>query len=451
MRRQGKDFLGAVTPLFATMLIQPQADVGEGLGQPTEPQHTPTTASPSNIKPIPIIASSSQPQKTHKRRKNKRPTEISQSSGPTTLVADETVHKERGDSMERAATTACWINSGKKTKSSRKETVSKKRAEIVPRDDEAVNVESLSTKYLIVDWKIHILAEDKMYYQIIRAYGSEKYYQIFSAVLDDFDIQDVLDLYGMVKERFKTASPEGYDRLLWKYSKSLLLLVVKLLLLVLVTTARRVSADVPCLGDVSWGWRNLLQIRSIIRPFVRDKVHNVRDLIFNGVWRWPSDWCSRFPDIALMQVPMLQDELDDVILWRDIGGVFRPFSVTCVWDTIKLRADVIDWFHVVWFPPLYSSTCDSYVACDQREVKDTRPAAAMGLCIFHASLVSVRVLFGMDSIPPQLVDVIAFLIPISMGRSVICIVSRILLVATTYYLWNERNSRLFKKKTSTAL
>ncbi|GJX95299.1 putative ribonuclease H-like domain-containing protein [Tanacetum coccineum] len=77
MRRQGKDFSGTVTPLFATMLIQPQADVGEGSGQPTEPQHTPTTASPSNIEPIPIIASSSQPQKTHKHRKTKRPTEIS--------------------------------------------------------------------------------------------------------------------------------------------------------------------------------------------------------------------------------------------------------------------------------------------------------------------------------------------------------------------------------------
>ncbi|GJY24418.1 putative ribonuclease H-like domain-containing protein [Tanacetum coccineum] len=77
---------------------------------PPEPQHIPTTASPSNIKPIPIIASSSQPQKTHKRRKTKRPTKISQSSGPTTLVADETVHEERGDSMERAATTTASLD-----------------------------------------------------------------------------------------------------------------------------------------------------------------------------------------------------------------------------------------------------------------------------------------------------------------------------------------------------
>ncbi|GJR98580.1 hypothetical protein Tco_0270754 [Tanacetum coccineum] len=47
--------------------------------------------------------------------------------------------------------------------------------DIIPGDDEAINVESLATK------------------------------------------QDVLDLYRLVKERFETASPEGYDRLLcWR-------------------------------------------------------------------------------------------------------------------------------------------------------------------------------------------------------------------------------------------
>ncbi|GKC36841.1 hypothetical protein Tco_1049225 [Tanacetum coccineum] len=70
-----------------------------------------------------------------------------------------------------------------------------RKEQIVPRDDEAVNVESLSTKYPIVYWKTYILAEDNIYYQIIKADGSEKYYKIFSAMLDDFDRQDVLDLY----------------------------------------------------------------------------------------------------------------------------------------------------------------------------------------------------------------------------------------------------------------
>ncbi|GJU25214.1 hypothetical protein Tco_1163835 [Tanacetum coccineum] len=86
--------------------------------------------------------------------------------------------------------------------------------EIVPRDDEAMNVESLATKYPIVDWKTHILIEGKMYYEIIRADGSTKFYKIFTAMIDDFNRQDVLDLYRLVKERFKTTSPKGYDRLL---------------------------------------------------------------------------------------------------------------------------------------------------------------------------------------------------------------------------------------------
>ncbi|GJZ79348.1 hypothetical protein Tco_0644185 [Tanacetum coccineum] len=71
------DFLNASSIRYALI-----ADVGEGSGQPTDPQHTPTTASPSHVEPILT------------------------SSGPTTLVADETVYKEREDTIEKAVTTA---------------------------------------------------------------------------------------------------------------------------------------------------------------------------------------------------------------------------------------------------------------------------------------------------------------------------------------------------------
>nr|GEV45838.1 hypothetical protein [Tanacetum cinerariifolium] len=106
MRRQGKDFSGRVTPLFETMLIQHPAGVDEESGQPTDPQHTSTSAQPFHEESI-TIPSSSQPKKTQKPKKtNRKATKISQSSGPTTLVADETVHKERGDRVERAVITA---------------------------------------------------------------------------------------------------------------------------------------------------------------------------------------------------------------------------------------------------------------------------------------------------------------------------------------------------------
>ncbi|GJT75999.1 hypothetical protein Tco_1042724 [Tanacetum coccineum] len=94
--------------------------------------------------------------------------------------------------------------SEKKAKSSRKKVASKKRACEKP-DDESIkkqNIEDDTEK-----------SELKDCLDIIP--GDDVAINIFSEMLDDFDKQDALDLYRLVKERFKTTSPEGYDRLLW--------------------------------------------------------------------------------------------------------------------------------------------------------------------------------------------------------------------------------------------
>ncbi|GKA92647.1 hypothetical protein Tco_0814572 [Tanacetum coccineum] len=88
MRRQGKDFSGRVTPLFPTMVVQAQEEMGEGLAIPTDHHHTPMITQPS----------SSQPQRKQKSRRPKtKDSEIPQSSGRTTDVVDEAVYKERDD------------------------------------------------------------------------------------------------------------------------------------------------------------------------------------------------------------------------------------------------------------------------------------------------------------------------------------------------------------------
>ncbi|GJR74740.1 hypothetical protein Tco_0087105 [Tanacetum coccineum] len=62
--------------------------------------------------------------------------------------------------------------------------------DLVPREEFAMEIESLATK-------------------------SSKNYKIFGEMLDDFDRQDVLDLHRLVKARYMTSSPEGYDLMLW--------------------------------------------------------------------------------------------------------------------------------------------------------------------------------------------------------------------------------------------
>ncbi|GJT42381.1 hypothetical protein Tco_0951096 [Tanacetum coccineum] len=98
------------------MVVQDQAEMGEDSVNPTDPHHTPT-----------IIESSSQPQKTQKARKPKRKnTRVPHPSGSTEHVADEAVHKERGDSLVRATTTASSLeakqDSGNITKTRSKAT-----------------------------------------------------------------------------------------------------------------------------------------------------------------------------------------------------------------------------------------------------------------------------------------------------------------------------------------
>ncbi|GJS02596.1 hypothetical protein Tco_0319104 [Tanacetum coccineum] len=87
--------------------------------------------------------------------------------------------------------------------------------DIIPREDVPIEVESLSTKFPIMDWKTCVLTENFMYYQIFRGDGSSKNYKILSEMLEDFDRQDVEELYRLVKERYSASSPEVYDLMLW--------------------------------------------------------------------------------------------------------------------------------------------------------------------------------------------------------------------------------------------
>ncbi|GKC96286.1 putative ribonuclease H-like domain-containing protein, partial [Tanacetum coccineum] len=84
MKRQGKDFFGRDTPLFPSMIVPAQEQVGEGSEIPTDSHHTPTTNQPSTSKP----------QKKQSKRKQRKNTQDSQPSGLKEPVADETENLE---------------------------------------------------------------------------------------------------------------------------------------------------------------------------------------------------------------------------------------------------------------------------------------------------------------------------------------------------------------------
>ncbi|GJV13796.1 hypothetical protein Tco_1355337 [Tanacetum coccineum] len=132
MARQSKGFSGKVTPLFDSMLVQNHAPKGEGLAIPPEPQPTPSISQPNVSEPQteppqtetpPTVSHEPQTEAhieqilpspstyhrkhrmTQKHKRAKKVTDLPQTSVPLDLGADKAVHKEGGDSVERAITT----------------------------------------------------------------------------------------------------------------------------------------------------------------------------------------------------------------------------------------------------------------------------------------------------------------------------------------------------------
>nr|GEW04137.1 hypothetical protein [Tanacetum cinerariifolium] len=169
--------------------------------------------------------------------------------------------------------------------------------------------------------------------------------------------------------------------------------------------------DVPCRGDFSWGWRKLLQIRYTIRTIIWHKINNGKST---------SVWFDRWADVS---------PLKDTLSHRDIARL--GFSLT---DSVSnLNSDD------VWrWPPDWLSSPSWWLVCGIRF--DPKLFWFIGTILFGFLIVfpvwsKVRVMCGMDAISPRFIDITAFIVPISKDNTVISILSRIVIAATSYYIW----------------
>ncbi|GJX38822.1 hypothetical protein Tco_0252125 [Tanacetum coccineum] len=100
------------------------------------------------------------------------------------------VSKESGAKRKKSIPIKSTRNRQKIEEDTEKEEL-KEFLDIIPRERFPIEVESLSTKFPIVDWKTCVLTENFMYYQVFRGDGSSKNYKIYERDLEDIDRQDV--------------------------------------------------------------------------------------------------------------------------------------------------------------------------------------------------------------------------------------------------------------------
>ncbi|GJU88164.1 hypothetical protein Tco_1300587 [Tanacetum coccineum] len=143
--------------------------------------------------------------------------------------------------------------------------------------------------------------------------------------------------------------------------------------------------------------------------------NKVADLIVNGVWAWPQAWLHKALDIGTIAAPILD------VLQTDVG-----------------------WFWIVWFSHniprhafhLWLVIRQGLKTHDRMKQWDVGPTIDVNLLRCSLS--------DMDLVPPVMHDIILHLQPMGSKRTARCIFGKLIVAAVSYFIWLERNNRIFK-------
>nr|GEU30880.1 hypothetical protein [Tanacetum cinerariifolium] len=201
--------------------------------------------------------------------------------------------------------------------------------------------------------------------------------------------------------------------------------------------------EIPLRDNMSWGWRKILQVRPIVRQFIWYRLGDgsrtsawfdkwcslspltqiisnrniygaglqlsskVNEIIDHGNWVWLEHWYSKFPDLSTLNVLILDPNSMDGLIWKDHNDITLGFSMATVWDCIRPRGLVVDWYHLVWFTHQIPRHVIHIWLVIKQKLKT------------HDTLRQwdVKTLIGIPNMPPTLDLIVEFLIPLAKKRS----------------------------------
>jgi len=255
----------------------------------------------------------------------------------------------------------------------------------------------------------------------------------------------------------------------------------------------------------SWSWRNILSVRDSIRGYIWSKVGNgkhtniwydywcevsplirfitpraIRDaglclsdtidrIIYDGVYHWPVGWLDRYPQLASIITPILNDNHDQ-ICWKE-GGSWIPFSATNTWNAIRYTEPLVDWSNCVWFGQcipkhafIFWLVCRRKLVTQDRIIRWKNRKCLNMLCcsLCYSNFDSHTHLFfecdyskqvwklirdwaSMNHVSPSWQHIIQQLIADSKSKSIVAIIGRLVVASAAYFIWQERNARAFNE------
>ena len=202
----------------------------------------------------------------------------------------------------------------------------------------------------------------------------------------------------------------------------------------------------------------------------------VIDAVHNGAWSWPTEWVTKYPILNSLAVPQFSNN-DDTLEWYNREGIAKVFSVKEVWEGIRPRDVEVSWYNVVWFPSCIPRHAFHMWLVAKRRLKtqdrlrpwdlnvhtknancplcDVQPDSHEHLffeCVFARQVWdSMKGLAGLPNVNGSITAIVDVLIPIAKHRSVKSVIAKLVVAACSYYIWLERNSRLFSNQKKTLI
>ncbi|GJV28501.1 hypothetical protein Tco_1384949 [Tanacetum coccineum] len=166
--------------------------------------------------------------------------------------------------------------------------------------------------------------------------------------------------------------------------------------------------EIPLRDNMSWGWRKILQVRHLVRPFIWYRVGDGLK-----VSAWFDNWCSYSP-------------LSNSISNRHIYEA--GFQLSAKVSNVVSHGNWLwldDWH--LKYPMIYHMHT-TIINPNDTAWNQLKPY----MCL--------------SNIPSSLNLIIDFLVPLANKKSAKSLIAKLVFAAACYFIWKERNDRLFSQK-----
>ncbi|XP_022030601.1 uncharacterized protein LOC110931518 [Helianthus annuus] len=197
----------------------------------------------------------------------------------------------------------------------------------------------------------------------------------------------------------------------------------------------------------------------------------VADVSIGETWNWPEAWRNLFP--VLIHADAIQRNLSvqDQVLWMN-GNKLHEFSSSEVWNSIRSREPQVDWVNVVWFSQCIPRHAFLMWLIMRRKLltqdrilrwgADRRRNMNMMCCLLcYENFDSHEHLFfeckfsaqvwrlvrdkpSMSSVQPKRNLIVEWLSERARSKTAANFICRLIVAASAYIIWQERNNRLFR-------